>query len=63
MGHGINDQVNGSDRRHHGFGAVEVHDGGAASAITSPHTLDDAPAGVLERPHESAAQDAARPDH
>ena len=37
MRHGINDQVNAGDRRRHGFGAVEVHDGGAAGAITSPH--------------------------
>src|SRR5215218_750587 len=63
MGHGINDQVNASDCRRHGFRAVEVHDGGAARAITSPHAPDDAPAGVLERPHESAAKDAVRPDH
>jgi hypothetical protein len=59
MGHGINDEVSAGGCRCHGFRAIEVHDVGARDAITSPHGAHDAPAGVLERAHESTAQDSA----
>ena len=61
MRHRVDHQVDARDCRRHRFSTIEIHEGGAADAVTAAHAPDDAPACVLERPHDGTAEDAAAP--
>jgi hypothetical protein len=52
--HRVDHEVDAGDRRRHRFRAVEIHEGGAAATVTAAHAPDDAPARVLEGPHDSS---------